>query len=113
MTVCLQHHGHEDGDQGGFCEACAPDSPPEDAEAGAGTEDPGELKQNGRKPTKMNTGSDDPGDDDDEPWGDNEFRSSSERNSTRTSELRRLLERGRAKTKEQPTLLASVPVSAP
>ena len=74
------------------------DSPPEDAEAGAGVEDPGEPKQNSRKPTKMNTGSDDPGDDD-EPKGDNEFRSSSERSSARTSELRRFLE---PKTKEPP-----------
>ena len=78
------------------------DPSPEDAEAGAGMEDPGEPKHSSRKPTKMNTGSDDPGDDDDEPEGDNEFRSSSERSSARTSELRRLLERGRPKAKEQP-----------
>ena len=68
------------------------DPSPEDAEAGAGTEDPGEPKQNSRKPTRMNTGSDDPGADDDEPEGDNEFRSSPERSSPRTFELRRLLE---------------------
>ena len=78
------------------------DPSPDDAEASAGMEDPGEPKHSSRRPTKMNTGSDDPGDDDDEPEGDNEFRSSSERSSARTSELRRLLERGRPKAKEQP-----------